>query len=100
MLTLRVKSVQRPTLLPTCVFPKSLSRGNPIPLFPTQTAVLTVRFQVTWEQCGANGVIIVVDIVTVVIDGAVIVDICSVVRIVAGRPQPPPAESGSIESPD
>ena len=84
----------RSILPPTYVFPKSLSRGNPIPLFPAQTAVLTVRFQTTWEQCGTDRVIIVVDIVTVVIDGAVIVDICSVVRIVAGRPQPPPAESG------
>ena len=90
----------RPELLPAYVFPKSLSRGNSIPLFPTQTAVLTVRFQATWEQCGADSVFVVVDIVTVVVDGAVVVDICSVVRIVAGRPQPPPAESGLIESPD
>ena len=90
----------RPGLLSAYVFPKSLSRGNPIPLFPAQTAVLTVRFQATWEQCGPNCVIVVVDIVTVVVDGAVVVDICSVVRIVAGRPQPPPAESGLIESPD
>ena len=69
-------------------------------MFPAQTAVLTVRLQTTWEQCGTDRVITVVNIVTVVIDGAVIVDICSVVRIVAGRPQPPPAESGVIESPD
>ena len=90
----------RPGLPPTYVFPKSLSRGNPIPLFPAQTTVLTVRFQASWEQCGPNGVIIVVDIVTIVIDGAVSVDICSIVRIVAGRPQPPPAQADIIESPD
>ena len=90
----------RPGLPPTYVFPKSLSRGNPIPLFPAQTAVLTVRFQASWEQCGPNRVIIVVDIVAVVIDGAVIVDICSIVRIIAGRPQPPPAQAYTIESPD
>ncbi len=69
-------------------------------MLPVQTAVLTVRFQTIWEQCGPNCVIIVVDIVTVVVDGAVIVDICSVVRIVTGRPQPPPAESDIIGSPD
>ena len=34
----------------------------------------------------------VVDTVTVVTDGAASVDKCSDVRIVAGRPQPPPAE--------
>lgn len=71
-----------------------------MPLFPARTAVLTGRFQTTWEQCGANGVITVVDIVAVVVDGAVVVDICSVAGIVAGRPQPPPAEPGFIESPD
>ena len=69
-------------------------------MFPARTAVLTVGHQATREQCGANGVIVVVDVVAVVVDGAVVVDICRVVRIVTGRPQPPPVESGIIESPD
>ena len=42
-------------------------------------------------QSGTDGATDVVDIVTEVVDGAVIEDICSVERSVAGRPQPPPA---------
>ena len=57
-------------------------------------------FQI-YPQSGANTVIVVVDIVAVMIDGAIVVDIGSVVLIVAGRPEPPPAgKAHAIESPD
>lgn len=51
------------------------------------------KLQATWEQCGANRIITVVDIVTVLINAAIVVDIGSIVLIIAGRPQPPPAEN-------
>lgn len=54
--------------------------------------MLTQKLQTTWEQCGADGVVIVLDIVAVLVDVAVIVDIGGIILIVAGRPQPPPAE--------
>ena len=44
-----------------------------------------------YPQSGPNCVNVVVDIVTVAVDGAEKVDNSSVVRMVAGRPQPPPA---------
>ena len=43
-------------------------------------------------QSGADSIVIVVDIVAVLVDVAVIVDIGGIILIVAGRPQPPPAE--------
>ena len=46
-----------------------------------------------YPQSGPDGDIIVVDTVTAVEDGAAGVDISSVSRIAAGRPQPPPAIS-------
>ena len=44
-----------------------------------------------YPQSGANGVSAEEDIEAMLIDVAVAVDKCSVVRIDAGRPQPPPA---------
>ena len=41
----------------------------------------------------ANSVIVVVDIVAVVVDGTIVIDVRSVVAIVAGRPGPPPVRS-------
>ena len=46
-----------------------------------------------YPQSGPNCDIVVVDKVTVVVDGAVITDSGSAARTVAGWPQPPPAES-------
>ena len=50
----------------------------------------------TWEQCGTNAIIIIVDIVAIIVDRAIVVDIRGVVTIVAGRPQPPSAHGLSI----
>ena len=52
----------------------------------------------TWEQCGTNAIIIIVDIVAIIVDRAIVVDIRGVVTIVAGRPQPPSAHGLSIQS--
>gem|GEM_PF-6896056 len=41
-------------------------------------------------QSGANTTGSIVDIVTIDVDAAVIIDIRGIVTIVAGRPQPPP----------
>lgn len=54
--------------------------------------ILQQKLQTILEQCGANGIIIVVDIVAVLVDIAVIVDIGGIILIVAERPQSPPAE--------
>lgn len=48
----------------------------------------------------ADGIVIVVDIVTVLVDVAVIVDVCSVKLIAAGGAQPPTTKARTIESPD
>ena len=47
-------------------------------------------FRAICVQIGANGVIIVVDIITISVNITVIVDIRGIVCIVARRPQPPP----------
>ena len=41
-------------------------------------------------QSGANTAGVIVDIVTIDVDIAVIVDIGGIVTVVAGRPKPPP----------
>ena len=74
------------------VFSRQLPRGNLIPLPPRTDRRACGQVSGRWERSGADGVIVVVDIVAVIVDGAVAVDICSVVRIVAGGPQPPPAK--------
>ena len=45
-----------------------------------------------YESDAGDSIVIVVDIVAVLVDIAVIVDIGGIILIVAGRPQPPPAE--------
>ena len=40
-------------------------------------------------QCGADAVVVVVDIVAIVVDRAIVIDVGGVVCIVARRPQPP-----------
>ena len=52
----------------------------------------TQKLQARWEQFGADSIVIVVDIVAVLVDVVVIVDIGGIILIVAGRPQPAPAE--------
>ena len=50
-------------------------------------------------QSGANAAGVIVDIVAIDVDIAVIVDIGGIVRIVAGRPKPPP-RSRITKTPD
>ena len=57
---------------------------------------LEVLYSEIYPQSGPNCVIVVVDTATAVADGAEEVDICSVVRITAGRPQPPPTISIAV----
>ena len=49
-----------------------------------------------YPQSGTNTVIVVVDNVADMIDGAIIVDTGSAVLNVAGRPEPPPAGKARI----
>lgn len=42
-------------------------------------------------QIGPDAVIVVVDVITVIVAPAVVVDVCSIISIVARRAQPPPA---------
>ena len=79
------------SLPPTYVFPKN-REGIRFLCSRHGLCVPTQKLQAIWEQCGANGIIIVVDIVAVLVDVAVIVHIGGIILIVAGRPQPPPAE--------
>ena len=44
-------------------------------------------------RCHADGVVVIIDVVAVRIYVAVVVDVCSVILIVAGGTQPPPART-------
>lgn len=79
------------SLPPRYVFPK-IREGIRFLCSRHGLCVPTQKLQTIWEQCGADSIVIVVDIVAVLIDVAVIVDIGGIILIVAGRPQPPPAE--------
>ncbi len=41
-----------------------------------------------WEQIGANGVVVVVHVVSVVVDVAVVVDVSGIIVVIAGRTKP------------
>ena len=87
-------------LLPAAVFPADQAERESDSFAPYTGGPYLRTASGKGEQCGADGVVVVVDIVAIVVHGAVVVDICSVVSIVAGRPQPPPAEKAhSIGSP-
>ena len=62
--------------------------GDSVPLSVHGSDPLGADFRL-FGQCGANA-IVVVDIVTISVDLAIIVNIFSVIRIITGRPQPPP----------
>ena len=68
---------------------ENASCGDSVPLSVHGSDPLGADFRL-FGQCGANAIVVVVDIVTISVDLAIIVNICSVIRIITGRPQPPP----------
>lgn len=75
------------------VLTRTFPREHSIFLFYVQRYTQTPDLAVNSDpHRGADRIVVVVDIVAVPIDRAVIVDIGGIILIVAGRPQPPPAE--------
>ena len=79
-------------LLPAYIFPADQAKRESDSFTPDTGLTYIRKASGIWEQCGAHTVIIVVNIVTIVIDRAVIVYIRSVITIVARGTQPPPAD--------
>jgi len=67
---------------------ENASCGDSVPLSVHGSAPLGADFRL-FGQCGTNTVV-VVDIVTISVDLTIVINISSVIRILTGRPEPPP----------
>ena len=84
------KLIRKTAFLCRQLFSRENPGGNTAPFPPRYWLPAPADNFSHLEECGAYGIIVIVYIVAICVDGTVGIDICSVITIVARRPQPPP----------